>query len=70
MIAIVRATGTAGACTTGADDEPVPAGLIASIRTGSPVFMNGPEARNALELIVTVYEAARTGKRVVLGGKA
>ncbi|MFM7320874.1 MAG: Gfo/Idh/MocA family protein [Armatimonadota bacterium] len=44
--------------------------LIASIRTGSPVFMNGPEARNALELIVTVYEAARTGKRVVLGERA
>lgn len=42
--------------------------LIQSIRTGSPVFMSGDEARNALELIVRVYEAARSGRRVELAG--
>jgi len=42
--------------------------LIQSIRTGAPVFMSGPQARNALELIVSVYEAARSGRRVIVEG--
>lgn len=42
--------------------------LIQSVRTGTPVFMSGREGRNALELIVAVYEAARSGRRVVVGG--
>jgi len=40
--------------------------LIEAIRTGRETFMNGTEARSALELIVAVYESARTGKRVEL----
>ena len=38
--------------------------LIGAIRENRDTFMNGREARAALELIVGVYESARTGKRV------
>jgi UDP-N-acetyl-2-amino-2-deoxyglucuronate dehydrogenase len=38
--------------------------LIGAIRENRPTFMNGSEARNALELIVAVYRSAQTGKRV------
>ena len=38
--------------------------LIDAIRDDRETFMNGQEARNALELIVGVYRAARTGERV------
>jgi len=38
--------------------------LIGAIREDRETFMNGQEARNALELIVGVYESARTGKRI------
>ncbi len=38
--------------------------LIGAIRENRETFMNGREARAALELIVGVYESARTGKRV------
>lgn len=38
--------------------------LIGAIREGRDPFMNGQEARNALELIVAVYRSARTGQRV------
>jgi predicted dehydrogenase len=38
--------------------------LIEAIRDNRPPFMNGVEARNALELIVGVYRAAQTGQRV------
>jgi Predicted dehydrogenases and related proteins len=40
--------------------------LIEAVRTGRDTFMNGQEARSALELIVAVYESGRTGKRVTL----
>ncbi len=38
--------------------------LIDAIRTGRDTFMNGQEARAALELVVGVYKSARTGQRV------
>ncbi len=38
--------------------------LIGAIRENRDTFMNGPEARAALELIVGVYRAAKTGERV------
>jgi predicted dehydrogenase len=38
--------------------------LIDAIRTGRETFMNGREARAALEVIVGVYQSARSGKRV------
>jgi len=38
--------------------------LIASVREDRTPFVNGREARNALELIVGVYRAAKTGERV------
>jgi len=40
--------------------------LVDAIQTGRETFMNGQEARNALELIIAVYESARSGKRVSL----
>jgi UDP-N-acetyl-2-amino-2-deoxyglucuronate dehydrogenase len=40
--------------------------LVEAIATGRETFMNGQEARNALELIVAVYQSARTGQRVML----
>ena len=39
--------------------------LIGAIRENRDTFMNGREARAALEVIVGVYQAARTGERVV-----
>ncbi len=38
--------------------------LIGAIRENRDTFMNGAEARAALELIVGVYRAAKTGERV------
>ncbi|WP_309720854.1 Gfo/Idh/MocA family oxidoreductase [Armatimonas sp.] len=38
--------------------------LIGAIREDRETFMNGAEARSALELIVGVYESAKTGKRI------
>jgi predicted dehydrogenase len=38
--------------------------LIGAIRENRDTFMNGREARTALELIVGVYRAAKTGERV------
>ncbi len=38
--------------------------LIGAIREDRDTFMNGAEARAALELIVGVYRAAKTGERV------
>lgn len=40
--------------------------LIAAVRENRETFMNGREARKALELIVAVYQSARTGERVYL----
>lgn len=40
--------------------------LFGAIRENRETFMNGPEARKALELIVAVYQSARTGERVHL----
>ena len=40
--------------------------LMGAIRENRDTFMNGNEARKALELIVAVYESARTGKRITL----
>lgn len=42
--------------------------LIDSVRENRETYMNGQEARNALELVVTVYESAKSGgKRIELG---
>ncbi len=42
--------------------------LIDSVREDRETYMNGQEARNALELVVTVYESAKSGgKRIALG---
>lgn len=38
--------------------------LIDAVREDRDTFMNGPEARAALELIVGVYRSAKTGQRV------
>ena len=38
--------------------------LIDCVREDRETYMNGPEGRNALELILGVYQSARTGKRV------
>ncbi|MDX1933298.1 MAG: Gfo/Idh/MocA family oxidoreductase [Capsulimonadales bacterium] len=40
--------------------------LMGAIREDRDTFMNGQEARNALEVILAVYESARTGKRIDL----
>jgi predicted dehydrogenase len=40
--------------------------LMGAIRENRDTFMNGREARNALELILAVYQSARTGQRVYL----
>ncbi len=41
--------------------------LIDCVHTGKETYMNGQEARNALELVVTVYESAKNGgKRITL----
>ena len=39
--------------------------LIGAIREDRETFMNGQEARNALELIVGIYQSACTGQRVL-----
>ncbi len=44
--------------------------LVGAIEEDRDTFMNGLEARNALELILAVYESARTGQRVILPLKA
>jgi len=38
--------------------------LIDAVRENRETFMNGPEARKALELVVGIYQSARTGERV------
>lgn len=38
--------------------------LLDAIETDRETFMNGEEARNALELIVGIYQSAKTGKRI------
>ncbi|GAB4454024.1 MAG: Gfo/Idh/MocA family oxidoreductase [Armatimonadaceae bacterium] len=38
--------------------------LIDAVRENRETFVNGPEARNALEVIIGVYQSARTGKPV------
>lgn len=38
--------------------------LIDAVRDDREPFMNGPEGRNALELILGIYQSARTGERV------
>lgn len=38
--------------------------LIDCIREDRETFMNGAEARSALELIVGIYQSAKTGQRV------
>lgn len=38
--------------------------MIDAIRENREPFMNGPEGRSALELIIGVYRSARTGERV------
>ena len=40
--------------------------LIGAIAENRDTFMNGKEARNALELILAVYQSARSGQRVYL----
>ena len=40
--------------------------LCECIHSGAETFMNGREARYALELIVAVYRSAKTGQRVML----
>lgn len=38
--------------------------LLGAIRENRDTFMNGQEARNALEVIIAVYRSAKTGERV------
>ncbi len=38
--------------------------LIGAVRENRETYMNGPEGRNALELILGVYQSARIGERV------
>jgi len=40
--------------------------LMGAIRENRDMFVNGREGRNALELILAVYQSARTGQRVYL----
>ena len=49
-MAMVRATGTSGAWVTGADDPPVPAGLMASMRTGYWVPLVRPVITSGLAI--------------------
>jgi len=41
--------------------------MIEAIREDREPMVNGPEARKAVELIMAIYESARTGSEVVLG---
>jgi len=38
--------------------------LVNHLRAGTPLGINGPEARNAVSLICALYESARTGRAV------
>jgi predicted dehydrogenase len=43
------------------------ADMVAAIQQGRPPAITGEEGRKALEIVLAVYESARTGKTVVFG---
>lgn len=46
------------------------ADFVAAVREGREPFTNGVEGRRALEVVLAVYESARTGQPVILNSRA
>lgn len=46
------------------------ADVVRAVREGSPPLVDGTEGRNALELILAIYESSETGRPVTLGPSA